>query len=103
MKIAGRRLEGRNTAVVEIRRPDGDLHLTVQALPLGFESRLASHGVRRPAVPRRVARDSRGRILRDEAGQAVEALQGWKLAAVSGSVAIFSKAGTLAVAKMAAN
>lgn len=71
MRISGRVLEGRNVTSVEIRRPDGALHLTVQALPLGFENRLAGRGVRRPVVPRRVARDSRGRVVRDESGQAV--------------------------------
>lgn len=72
MKIAGQSLGGRNTAVVELRRPElGPVHLTVQALPLGFESLLAQRGVRRPAVPQRVARDARGKVIRDETGQAV--------------------------------
>lgn len=71
MKIDGRVVEGRNVRSVEIRRPEGALHLTVQALTLGFESLLASRGVRRPVVPRRVARDSRGLVVRDESGQAV--------------------------------
>ena len=72
MKIAGQILSGRNTTVVELRRPDiGPIHLTVQALPLGFESLLAERGIRRPAVPKRVARDSRGKVIRDEAHEAV--------------------------------
>ena len=53
-------------------RPSGPpLVLLLEPLPLGFHEQLSARGIVPPVPPSRVARDSVGRPLRDEAGQVV--------------------------------
>jgi hypothetical protein len=58
--------------VIQLPRPTGEpLTLTMQPLSLGFHRRLRSRGILPPQAPRKVARDSSGKPLRDESGLAV--------------------------------
>ncbi len=58
--------------VIQLSRPAGDpVALTMQPLSLGFHRRLRSRGIVPPQAPRKVARDSSGKPLRDESGLAV--------------------------------
>lgn len=58
--------------VVQLPRPTGEpLTLTMQPLSLGFHRRLRGRGILPPSAPRKVARDSAGKPLRDESGLAV--------------------------------
>lgn len=78
MRIEGQEKLGDYSQEIRLPRPGGsDLVLTVTPLPLGFHRRLRQHGINSPVPPRRVARDSQQKPLRDERGQAlfVEELQ----------------------------
>lgn len=58
--------------VVQLPRLGGEpITLAMQPLPLGFHRRLRGRGVVPPQPPRRVARDSSGKPLRDESGLAI--------------------------------
>lgn len=60
------------TQTVTLPRPDGsDWSFTLSPLPLGFHRRLRSRGLLPPTPPSRLVRDSSGRPLRDESGQAI--------------------------------
>ena len=85
MKIKGSAEQNELTTEVTLPRPGGEnLRLRIQPLPLGFQRRLQEHGVEMPLPPRRVARDSTGKPLRDERGEAVfyqdEQDRGYRLA-----------------------
>jgi len=57
---------------VEWRRVDGVVvPLRIRPLRLGFRERWAGWGIVPPEPPRRVVRDSQGRLVRDEQGLAV--------------------------------
>lgn len=72
MQLRGQNRVTSLTQTVTLPRPGGnDWTFTLQPLPLGFHRRLRSRGVSPPAPPVRLVRDSSGRPLRDEAGQAV--------------------------------
>ncbi|REJ71574.1 MAG: hypothetical protein DWQ34_06115 [Planctomycetota bacterium] len=72
MKIAGRNNLNEFHEVCRLPRPNGEeLALTMRPLPLGFSQRLRQRGIAPPSPPRRVARDSSGRAIRDESGLAV--------------------------------
>lgn len=72
MRIAGRESQPEFNQVFRLPRVgDEDLLLTMQPLPLGFSQRLRERGVVPPREPRRIARDSSGRVIRDESGLAV--------------------------------
>ncbi len=61
-----------STRVIQLPRPTGEpITLTMQPLSLGFHRRLRSRGLVPPQAPRKVARDSSGKPLRDESGLAV--------------------------------
>ena len=60
-----------NVITVLLRRDDGETAVTLRPLPLGFHRRLKERGLVPPAAPRKAARDSGGRVLRDERGMAV--------------------------------
>ncbi len=72
--------------VVEFRRQgEGEgVPIALRPLRLGFQRRWAEWGLVAPEAPRRVARDSQGRIVRDERGEAVlvpdEARPEWRAA-----------------------
>lgn len=54
------------------RRVDGEsVPLRIRPLRLGFRERWAGWGIVPPESPRRVVRDSQGRLVRDERGLAV--------------------------------
>ncbi|QDT67063.1 hypothetical protein [Calycomorphotria hydatis] len=72
MKINGQPLPATFQTNFALPRPDGTrLVLTLTPLPLGFHNRLRSRGILAPSAPVRVARDSNGKPLRDEAGLAI--------------------------------
>jgi hypothetical protein len=72
MQINGQPSAAAPNQTVTLPRPDGsDWTFTLQPLPLGFHRRLRDHGVTPPTAPIRIARDSHGRPLRDDAGLAV--------------------------------
>ncbi|QDU78977.1 hypothetical protein Pla110_06810 [Polystyrenella longa] len=72
MKIKGAAEQNDFAAEVLLPRPGGEsLRLRIRPLPLGFQRRLQEHGLEMPLPPRRVARDSNGKPLRDERGDAV--------------------------------
>ena len=56
---------------VTLSRPDGDVSVTLRPLPIGFHRRLKEQGVVPPTPPRVAARDSAGRVLRDDDGRPV--------------------------------
>lgn len=61
-----------SSRVIQLPRPAGEpLTLTMQPLSLGFHRRLRGRGLVPPQAPRKVARDSTGKPLRDESGLAV--------------------------------
>jgi hypothetical protein len=61
-----------SSRVIQLPRPTGEsITLTMQPLSLGFHRRLRSRGLVPPQAPRKVARDSAGKPLRDESGLAV--------------------------------
>lgn len=61
--------------VVSLPRPDGTVwSFTLRPLPLGFHRRLREQGVISPVPPTRIARDSQGKPLRDDAGLAISQL-----------------------------
>jgi len=65
-------LSNNSQRVIQIPRPSGEpLTLTLQPLSLGFHRRLRSRGILPPQAPRKIARDSAGKPLRDELGLAV--------------------------------
>ena len=58
--------------VIQLPRLGGEpITLSMQPLSLGFHRRLRGRGVVPPQPPRKVARDSAGKPLRDESGLAV--------------------------------
>ena len=58
--------------VIQLPRSGGEpITLSMQPLSLGFHRRLRGRGVVPPQSPRKVARDSAGKPLRDESGLAV--------------------------------
>ncbi len=58
--------------VIQLPRLGGEpISLAMQPLSLGFHRRLRGRGVVPPQPPRKVARDSAGKPLRDESGLAV--------------------------------
>ena len=58
--------------VIQLPRPSGEpIAIAMQPLSLGFHRRLRGRGVVPPLPPRKVARDSSGKPLRDESGLAV--------------------------------
>ena len=58
--------------VIQLPRSSGEpISLSMQPLSLGFHRRLRGRGVVPPQSPRKVARDSAGKPLRDESGLAV--------------------------------
>ncbi|MEZ6056543.1 MAG: hypothetical protein R3C01_07550 [Planctomycetaceae bacterium] len=60
------------TRVVSLPRPDGSVWtFTLRPLPLGFHRRMREMGVVPPVPPTKIARDSTGKPLRDDAGLAV--------------------------------
>jgi hypothetical protein len=60
------------TQTVNLPRFGGDdLSFQLQPLPLGFHRRLRERGIAPPTPPLRIARDSQGRPMRDDAGRAV--------------------------------
>ncbi|MAT14597.1 MAG: hypothetical protein CMJ46_04930 [Planctomyces sp.] len=72
MKINGAVEQGELAAEVELPRAGGEgLRLRIAPLPLGFQLRLQLHGLEMPLPPRRIARDSQGKPLRDDRGEAV--------------------------------
>lgn len=72
MHIKGLQPRGCYSSVCELRRPGGGtIALRMQPLRLGFARSLRERGIVPPEPPLRVARDSSGRPLRDERGQAV--------------------------------
>lgn len=72
MTIDGARLSGGGTRAVTLPRADGSsVSLSLSPLPLGFHGRLRRRGIVPPRPPVRVARDSSGKPVRDEAGLAV--------------------------------
>jgi len=65
-------LSNNSQRVIQLPRPSGEpLTLTLQPLSLGFHRRLRSRGILPPQAPRKIARDSAGKPLRDELGLAV--------------------------------
>jgi hypothetical protein len=71
MRIQGVTAETYSRVIVLPREGGTDWTFTIQPLPLGFHRRLRTRGVTPPSPPTRVARDSAGKALRDEQGQAV--------------------------------
>ncbi|MEM1060982.1 MAG: hypothetical protein AAF532_02835 [Planctomycetota bacterium] len=72
MKVRGQKLTGVGTRAISLPRADGSsVALTLSPLPLGFHGRLRRRGLIPPRPPVRVARDSSGKPVRDEAGLAV--------------------------------
>lgn len=60
------------TRVIQLPRSSGEpISLTMQPLSLGFHRRLRGRGVVPPEPPRKVARDSAGKPLRDPSGLAI--------------------------------
>lgn len=59
------------SVTVRLPRPGGGASVTLRPLPIGFHRRLKERGLVPPSAPRRAARDSAGRVLRDDAGLAV--------------------------------
>lgn len=58
--------------VIQLPRSGGQpITLAMQPLPLGFHRRLRGRGVVPPRPPRKVARDSSGKTLRDESNLAI--------------------------------
>ena len=72
MRIRGLQPRESYSSVCELPRPGGAaIALRMQPLRLGFARGLRERGLVPPEPPLRVARDSSGRLLRDERGQAV--------------------------------
>lgn len=72
MKILGQETLSTYTMAMTLPRPDGrELILKVSPLPLGFHCRLFSRGITAPVPPKKVARDSQGRPIKDRSGLAV--------------------------------
>lgn len=72
MRFEGQSLAATPTQLVTLPRPHGgDWTFTLRPLPLGFHRRLRERGLVPPAPGTKVARDSHGRPLRDDAGLAV--------------------------------
>ncbi len=70
MKIAGKTLGKKSTKVITFERPDGNISLTIQALPLGFLEGTCLERIPLPVAPRNYALKN-GKVLRDEAGRPV--------------------------------
>lgn len=72
MKYQGQTLKDDATQTIVLERPCGrSLELTIQPLPLGFHRMLCQRGIVAPTPPKRVARDSNGKPLRNADGTAV--------------------------------
>lgn len=72
VRIRGLQPLGEYSSVCELPRAGGEsIHLRMQPLRLGFARSLRERGIVPPEAPLRVARDSAGRPVRDERGQAV--------------------------------
>jgi len=72
VRIKGLQPRSSYSSVCELPRPGGEaVMLRMQPLRLGFARSLSERGIVPPEPPVRVARDSAGRPLRDERGQAV--------------------------------
>jgi hypothetical protein len=72
VRIRGLQSRASYSSVCELPRPGGGaIALRMQPLRLGFARSLRERGLVPPEPPLRVARDSSGRPLRDERGQAV--------------------------------
>lgn len=72
VKINGSVPDRQYVRAFALARPDGgEWVLKLSPLPLGFQRRLGERGIVSPAVPSRVARDSRGGLLKDRDGNAV--------------------------------
>ena len=72
MRIHGRSPSNSFTRQFTLPRPDGTaLTFTMRPLPLSFHRRLRDRGLIPPQPPTRIARDSQGKPIRDEAGLAV--------------------------------
>lgn len=66
MKIGNKSAPQRPSKVVVIPKVDGDITLTIQAFPLGFEERVMEW-LPQPVAPRRYAMKA-GKVLKDERG-----------------------------------
>ena len=73
MRIEGQETQNREyRRAIQLPRPDGTVWtFQMRPLSLGFHRRLHDRGLLLPQPPVRVARDSQGRIQRDEQGHAV--------------------------------
>lgn len=72
MRIRGLQPRTKYSSVCELPRPGGEaIILRMQPLRLGFARSLRERGISPPEPPLRISRDSSGRPVRDERGQAV--------------------------------
>ncbi|MBD3673484.1 MAG: hypothetical protein HUJ26_08150 [Planctomycetaceae bacterium] len=72
MKILGQETTSDFTVTRSFLRPDGsEMTLKLAPLPLRFQSRLYQREIVAPVPPQRVARDSKGRPVKDREGLAV--------------------------------
>lgn len=72
MRVDGVAFDGRFLKKVKLPRDGGEsIELTLQPLPLGFHRQLKLRGISQPCPPRKVARGSDGRPMRDDDGLAV--------------------------------